>query len=99
VALACGRKQVGYFVGLDFMQSCEEIPWPQSANTRCQLKASDNQNLDAGKLKPLNEGIHAARPPPPGGGTYAAGFGAVRRADEIGVAGEDLPSPAAYDVR
>ena len=99
MALACGRKQEGCFEGLDFMQSCEEIPWPQSANTRCQLKASDNQNLDASELKPLNEGIHAARPPPPGGGTYAACFGAVRRADEIGVAGEDLPLPAAYDVR
>ena len=86
-------------MGPDFVQSCEEISWPQSANTRCQLKASDNQNLDAGGLKPFNEGIHTARPPPPGSGTDTACFGAVRRADEIGVAGEDLPSPAAYDVR
>ena len=86
-------------MGPDFRQSCEEIPGSQSANTRCQLKASDNQNLDAGGLKPFNEGIHTARPPPPGSGTDTACFGAVRRADEIGVAGEDLPSPAAYDVR
>jgi len=54
VALACGREQAGRFVGLDFSQSREEISWPQSANSRCQLKASDNQNLDAGGLNPLN---------------------------------------------
>ena len=99
MALACGRKQEGCLVGLDFMPSCEEIPGSQSANSRCQLKASDNQNLDASEWKPLNEGIHAARPPAPGGGADPACFEAIGRADEIGVAGEDLPLPAAYDVR
>jgi hypothetical protein len=85
--------------GLDGIESCEKILGTQSANSRSQLKAADNQNLDASGWNARNEGIHAPRTPLSRGPTDSTRFGAVRRADEIRVAGVDLSLPTADDVR
>lgn len=98
MTFACGGQDEGGSGDLDLMQRFEKVPGPQTANTRCQLVASNDQNLDARDMNVPDEGMHASRPLSAGGAADAAGFRAVRRADEIGVAGNPMPLAATHGV-